>query len=315
MAGYLGRRLVTSLLVVVGISIVIFAMLHLIYPSPAIDVLGVHTSPQSLAAWNKANGFDRPWPAQYLSYVNQLLHGNLGYSYKVNQSVDELFAQRWMRSAWLAGVPLVLAVLLAIPVGIYQAVRRNSVGDMVLTSVTFTAYAMPDFFLYLIVIQVFALSFPIFSYEASQFTSIWQIIGDWHAMTLPILSLVLLYVSGYARYMRSSSIDTLAQDYIKAARAKGLPERLVLWRHLIRNAFLPMLTLIGLSIPALLAGNIIAEQVWNYPGLGLLFYDSLGNADYNVLMAYTMIGAVLTVLGNLLADVALTVSDPRIRLA
>jgi peptide/nickel transport system permease protein len=315
MAGYLGRRLVTSLLVVVGISIVIFSMLHLIYPSPAIDVLGVHTSPQSLAAWNKANGFDRPWPAQYLSYVNQLLHGNLGYSYKVNQSVDELFAQRWMRSAWLAGVPLVLAVLLAIPVGIYQAVRRNSVGDMVLTSVTFTAYAMPDFFLYLIVIQVFALSFPIFSYEASQFTSIWQIIGDWHAMTLPILSLVLLYVSGYARYMRSSSIDTLAQDYIKAARAKGLPERLVLWRHLIRNAFLPMLTLIGLSIPALLAGNIIAEQVWNYPGLGLLFYDSLGNADYNVLMAYTMIGAVLTVLGNLLADVALTVSDPRIRLA
>ncbi len=315
MASYLGRRLITSLLVVVGISIVIFGLLHLIYPSPAIDVLGVHTNPASIAAWNKANGFDRPWFEQYLHYVNDLLHGNLGYSYKVNQSVDELFAQRWMRSAWLSGVPLVLAVLLAIPVGIYQAVRRNSVGDMVLTSVTFTAYAMPDFFLYLIVIQVFALSFPIFSYEASQSTSIWQIMGDWHAMTLPILSLVLLYVSGYARYMRSSSIDTLAQDYIKAARAKGLPERLVLWRHLVRNAFLPMVTLIGLSIPALLAGNIIAEQVWNYPGLGLLFYDSLGNADYNVLMAYTLIGAVLTVLGNLLADVALTVSDPRIRLA
>ncbi len=315
MGAYLIRRTATSIVIVVGISVVLFLLLHVIYPSPARDVLPLQTNPVAIAAWNRSHGFNRPWPAQYLSYMNQLLHGNLGYSYKVNQSVASLFAQRWMRSAWLSGVPLVLAVLLAVPVGIYQAVRRNSVGDMVLTSVTFTAYAMPDFFLYLIVIQVFALSFPIFSYEASQSTSIWQIMGDWHAMTLPILSLVLLYVSGYARYMRSSSIDTLAQDYIKAARAKGLPERLVLWRHLVRNAFLPMVTLIGLSIPALLAGNIIAEQVWNYPGLGLLFYDSLGNADYPTMLAYTLIAAVLTVLGNLVADIALTVSDPRIRLA
>jgi len=312
---YIARRLVTSLIVVIGITIVTFGLLHLIYPSPALDVLGVHTSPIAINAWNRDNGFDRPWFMQYLHYMNELAHGNLGYSYKVNQSVDALFAERWGRSAWLSGLPLVLAVLLAIPVGIYQAVRRNGVGDSVLTSVTFTAYAMPDYFLYIIVIQIFALSLPIFSYEAAQSTNLLTIMTDWHAMTLPILSLVLLYVSGYARYMRSASIDTLAQDYIKAARAKGLPEKLVLWRHLVRNAFLPMVTLIGLSIPALLAGNIIAEEVWNYPGLGLLFYDSLGNADYNVLMAYVLIGAILTVLGNLAADIALTVSDPRIRLA
>jgi peptide/nickel transport system permease protein len=138
---------------------------------------------------------------------------------------------------------------------------------------------------------------------------------DWHAMTLPIISLTLLIVAGYSRYMRSSAMDALAQDYIRAARAKGLPERLVLYRHVVRNACLPMVTLIGLSIPALLAGNLIAETVFNYPGLGLLFYNSLGNADYNVLLAYTLIGAILTVVGNYVADIALTIADPRIRLA
>jgi len=133
-------------------------------------------------------------------------------------------------------------------------------------------------------------------------------------MTLPIVCLTLLELAGYSRYMRSAAIDTLAQDYIKAARAKGLPERLVLWRHLIRNAFLPMITLIGLSIPALLAGNLICETVFNFPGLGLLFYDALGTADYPILLAYTLVGAVLVVIGNFVADIALTVADPRIRL-
>jgi peptide/nickel transport system permease protein len=125
----------------------------------------------------------------------------------------------------------------------------------------------------------------------------------------------LLILAGNSRYMRSAAIDTLAQDYIKAARAKGLPERLVLYRHLLRNACLPMITLVGLSIPALLSGNLIAEYAFNYQGLGLLFYNSLQNEDYPVLLGYTLVGAVLTVLGNLLADVALCVADPRIRLA
>jgi len=135
------RRVITSLIVVLGVSIFVFFLLHLIYPSPAIDELGPRASAPAVAAWNKANGFDRPWFAQYLHYMNNLIHGNLGYSYKVNQSVNSLFAERWMRSAWLSGAPLVLAILLAIPVGIYQAVRRNTVGDTIITSVTFTTYA------------------------------------------------------------------------------------------------------------------------------------------------------------------------------
>jgi peptide/nickel transport system permease protein len=312
---YLIRRLGTSIVVVLGVSIFIFFLLHTIYPSPAIDVLGPKSSPVAIAAWNRAHGFDRPWILQYLHYINQLAHGDLGFSYKVNQSVAALFGERWARSAYLSGISLLLALAIAIPLGIYQAVRRNTAGDNVLTSLAFTAYAMPDFFLYLIAIQALALSFPVFSYEASQSLSLWRITGDWHAMTLPIGTVTLLIVAGFSRYMRSTAMETLAQDYIKAARAKGLPERLVLLRHLLRNACLPMITLIGLSIPALLAGNLIAETVFNYPGLGLLFYNSLVNSDYNVLLGYTLIGAILTVAGNYVADIALTVADPRIRLA
>jgi len=312
---YLIRRVGTSIVVVIGVSIFVFLLLHIIYPSPAIDVLGVRATPPAIKAWNKAHGFDRPWLVQYWSYMVGVLHGNLGHSYKVNQSVAALFQERWARSLYLSGISLVFAVVIAVPLGIYQAVRRNTLGDNIATTLAFVTYAMPVFFLALILIQVFALSIPIFSYEASQSTNLLFVIGDWHAMTLPIATLTLISVAGFSRYMRSTAMDTLAQDYIKAARAKGLPERLVLWRHLVRNACLPMVTLIGLSIPLLLAGNLITESVFNYQGLGYLFYTSLSNVDYPVLLAYTLVGAILTVVGNLIADIALTVADPRIRLA
>jgi peptide/nickel transport system permease protein len=311
---YLIRRTATAIVVLVGVSVFVFLLLHLIYPTPAIDVLGPHANKLSIAQWNQQHGFDDPWFVQYLHYINQLLHGDLGFSYKLNQSVTALFGERWERSAYLSGITLVLSVVIAIPMGIYQAIRRNTLGDGIVTTGAFVTYAMPDFFLYLIAIQALAISIPVFSYEGPQTTSMVSIILNWRAMTLPIVCLTLLDLAGYSRYMRSAAIDTLAQDYIKAARAKGLPERLVLLRHLVRNAFLPMITLIGLSIPALLAGNLIAEAVFNFPGLGLLFYDSLGTADYPILLAYTLVGAALTIAGNLVADVALTVADPRIRL-
>ena len=315
MSTYLLRRVGTSIVIVVGISIFIFALLHAIFPSPAIEVLGPRANTALINAYNREHGFDDPVFVQYLHYMNNLLHGNLGYSYKQNQTVAALFQERWARSLYLSGMSLLLAILIAIPLGIYQAVKRNTLGDNTATTLAFITYAMPDFFLYLIAIQLLALTFPIFSFEASQSTSIVTVALDWRAMTLPIVCLALLIVAGYSRYMRSSAMDTLAQDYIKAARAKGLPERLVLMRHLLRNACLPMATLIGLSIPALLAGNLICEYVFNYQGLGLLFYNSLSSEDYPVLLAYTLIGAVLTVAGNLLADVSLTVADPRIRLS
>ena len=278
-------------------------------------VLGLRANGAAVAAWNKQNGFDDPVIVQYLRYMNNLLHGNFGYSYAENQTVAALFAERLARSIYLSGISLLIAILIALPLGIFQAVKRNSLGDNVATSLAFILYSMPVFFLGLILIQVFALSFPIFNFEASQSTNVFVVMGDWHSMFLPVLTLVLLTVANFSRYMRSSSIDVLAQDYIKVARAKGLPERLVLTRHLVRNASLPMITLIGLFLPALLAGNLIVETLFNYQGLGLLFYNSLGKEDYPVLLAYTLLGAVFVLLGNFVADIALTVADPRIRMA
>ncbi len=315
MSTYLLRRIGTSIVVIIGISIFTFAMLHYIFPSPAIVVLGSRANSALIASWNKQHGFDNPWIVQYWDYVKNLLHGNLGYSYKLNQSVNSLFAERWPRSAYLTFISLFFAIIIALPLGIFQAVRRNTLGDNFATTGAFIMYAMPSFFLGLILIQLFAFTFPIFGFEASQSTSIWGVIGDWHDMALPIALLTLVTVAAYSRFMRSSAIDTLAQDYIKAARAKGLPERLVLLRHLLRNASLPMVTLIGLSIPLLLAGNLITEYIFNYQGLGLLFINALNQEDYNTLLAYTLIGAILTVVGNLVADMCLTIADPRIRLA
>ncbi len=316
MSAYLLRRIGTSIIVLLGISIFMYLLLHAVFPSPAKIALGLKATPASIAAFNKANGYDRPVIDQYLSYMNALLvHGNLGYSWAENQNVSALFAERLARSIYLSGISLLLAILIALPLGIFQAVKRNTLGDNVATSAAFILYSMPSFFLGLILIQIFALSFPILGFEASQSTSIWAVIGDWHDMLLPVLTLTLLTVANFSRYMRSSSIDVLAQDYIKVARAKGLPERLVLTRHMVRNASLPMVTLIGLFLPALLAGNLIIETLFNYQGLGLLFYTSLGKEDYPVLLAYTLLGAVFVVLGNFVADIALTVADPRIRLA
>ena len=315
MTAYLLRRLGTSIIVLIGISIFIYLLLHAIYPSPARAVLGLKANNAQIAAWNQENGFSRPVIEQYLSYMNGLLHGNLGYSYADNQTVASLFAERLARSIYLSGISLLFAIIIALPLGIFQAAKRNSLGDSVATSAAFILYSMPVFALGLILIQVFALSFPLFNFEASQSTSIWTVIGDWHSMFLPVLTLTLITVALFSRYMRSSSIDVLAQDYIKVARAKGLPERLVLLRHLVRNASLPMITLVGLTLPFLLAGNLIVEYLFNFQGLGLLFFNSLGKEDYPVLLAYTLLGAVFVVLGNFVADIALTVADPRIRLA
>jgi peptide/nickel transport system permease protein len=319
MRTYLLRRAGTSIVILIGLSILIFAMLHWIGGAPGRSVLGLKASPAAVASWNQTHGFDRPFILQYLSWLWLTLHGNLGYSYKLNESVDAVLAQRAPISIYLSGLGLVISILIAFPVGIYQAVRRNTLGDNMVTTAAFVAYAFPVFLVGLLLIQIFALGLGIFPVGApasvSQNSSLIGAIEDPRAMVLPVTTIVAFSVASYTRYMRSSALDALAQDYIKAARAKGLPERLVLWRHLVRNACLPMVTLIGLSIPVLLAGNLITENVFNYPGLGVMFITALNDQDYPILLAYTMMGGVLTVVGNFVADIALTVADPRIRLA
>ena len=315
MTGYLLRRVGTSVILVVGLSMVIFLLLHIIWPLPGRDVLGVHGSVAQVAAWNRQHGFDAPVTVQYWHYVYKLLHGNLGYSYVLQQPVAKLFAERWARSFYLSGASLLLAVLVTIPLGIFQAVRRDGLADHVLTGLELVLYATPGYLLYIVAIQVLAFNVPVFGYQASQSSSLPTVMADWRDMALPIGCFALLIVAGFSRYMRSAAIDTLAQDYIKVVRAKGLPEWLILTRHLFRNACPPIITLLGLSVPGLLAGNLIVERVFNYSGgLGMLAFSSVKNIDYPVMLAYTLVGGILTILGNLLADITLTVADPRLHL-
>jgi peptide/nickel transport system permease protein len=315
MTGYIIRRLIVAVIVTIGIAAISFLLLHALAASPVNAVLGPKANPAAIAAWNREHGYDRPLIAQFLSYLGNLAQLNFGYSYKLGQSISRLFAENAGRSAYLSGASLVLAIIIAIPLGIVQAVKRNSPLDYAATTVSFTLYAMPSFFLGLILIQFFALDLRIFPPLVSDnITTTWGAITHPMQLLLPIVTLAAVTVASFSRYMRSSALDALAQDYIRLARAKGLSQRAVLARHLLRNACLPMITLVGLSIPALLAGNLFIEVLFNYQGLGLLFINALGNEDYPYLLAYVILGGVLTVIGNLIADVAVTVADPRIRL-
>lgn len=315
MTGYIIRRLGVSVIITIGIAVITFAMLHYLSPSPVYDVLGNKATRQAIVSWNQQHGYDRSEIAQFWSYFTSLLHLDFGYSYKLNQSVNALFKEDLGRSVYLSLVSLVLAIAIAIPLGILQAVKRNSIADYTLTTITFVLYSMPAFLLGLILIQLFCFDLHIFPPVVSDtVTTTWQAIIHPKQLILPIMTLAAIQVAAFSRYMRSSALDTLAEDYIRLARAKGLSKRLVLFRHLLRNACLPMITLIGLSIPALIAGNLLVEVLFNYPGVGLLFYQALGNQDYNVLLAYTILGGFFTVIGNLVADIAITVADPRVRL-
>ena len=316
MTGYMIRRLLVAVIVVIGIAVFTFLLLHWLQPSPVYAVLGAKAQPAAVKSWNLQHGYDRPELAQLFSYLGNLIHLNFGYSYKLDQSVGALFKENAGRSAYLTGAALLLSLIVALPLGIAQAVKRNTVGDYTATTLNFILYSMPSFFLGLILIQVFALDLNIFPPTVSNnITTAWGAFTHPRQLALPIITLAAINVATFSRYMRSSALDNLAQDYIRLARAKGLSQRAVLFRHLLRNACLPIITLVGLFIPNLLAGNLLIEVLFNYQGLGLLFFSALGNQDYNILLAYTVLGGVLTVLGNLMADVAVTVADPRIRFA
>ncbi len=315
MIGYIVRRTLVAIVITIGIAAITFELLHLISGSPVHEVLGRGARPAQIKAWNRQHGYDRPLVAQFLTYLGHLGQLNFGYSYKQGQSVAALFKENAGRSIYLSGTSLVLSLLIAIPIGIAQAVRRNTIGDYAVTTLTFVLYAMPPFFLGIILIDIFALHLHIFPpLVPSSITTTAQAIAHPRDFFLPIVTLTAVNIASFSRYMRSSALDNLAQDYIRLARAKGLSQRAVLYRHLLRNACLPMITLVGLSIPDLLAGNLLVEVLFNIQGLGLLFFNALQNGDYPILLAYTVLGGILTVLGNLMADIAVTVADPRVRI-
>jgi peptide/nickel transport system permease protein len=310
---YLARRIGQAVAVVAGVLILTFVMIHLEPGSAARATLGMRATPGRIAIFNSTYGLNEPLYQQFVSYVDQIAHGNLGTSYSLQQPVSTLIVQRVPRDAVLLGLAVILAVAIAVPMGIYQAVHRDQVTDHLATGMSFTLYSMPDFFFAILLISLFSVEWHILPPAAPQATSVAGILADPRALILPVVTLTLVILASFSRYMRSSAIDVLAQDYIQVARAKGLPQRLILMRHVLRNAILPVVTMIGLSFSWIITGAVIAEAVFNYPGMGLLFYQAATSHDFPVMLGSALVIGIVTVTGNLIADIAYGILDPRIR--
>jgi peptide/nickel transport system permease protein len=207
----------------------------------------------------------------------------------------------------------VLALAIAIPVGVLQAVRRNKLTDYAATGISFALYSMPSYLLGLLLIAAFAVNLRLLPAEAPQQASIGGVLADPAGLVLPIATLTLVNFALFSRYMRSAAIDSLAQDYIRTARATGLRQSAVVYRHVLRNSLIPVVTLVGISLPGVLTAGLIVEQLFNFPGVGLAYFDAAENGDYPVVFGVTVLVALATVIGNLLADLAYVVLDPRVR--
>ncbi len=314
MTWYLIRRIGQSVAVIVGVMILTFILVHLEPGSTASAVLGLKATPARVAIFNDTYGLNRPLPVQFWLYCVHVLHGNFGISYVAGQPVSTLIAQRLPRDAVLLGISTLLALIIGIPMGLYQAIHHGTVRDDIVAGTWFTLYSAPDFMEALLLIAVFSVHFhllqPAFTGGIS---SVGGLFADPNALILPVVVLSINSVAGFSQYMRSSAIEELAQEYIRTARAKGLAERLILTRHLLRNAVLPIITILGLSLPDIVAGAVIAEAIFNFPGMGLLFWQSALAHDFPVMLGATLIIGVATVTGNLAADIAYGVLDPRIR--
>jgi len=313
MTKFLIRRILQAILVLFLVTVFTLALVHLFPGGPIRSLLGPRATPEQVAHYNHLYGFDQPFYIQYIKWVGQILHGNLGFSPKLNQSVASLIGQDLPKTLILAVLGLGVSLLFGVPLGLYQAVKRYTTGDYILTGVSFLGYATPTFFVGLLLVEWFSVDVHLFPPFAPQGTTAGAILSDPHALVLPVISYAFVLYALWSRFMRSSVMDNLVQDYVRTARAKGASERRVLWGHIFRNSLMSIVTLLGLSLPALVAGAIFIEVVFNYPGMGLAFYNAALNVDYQVLLGFTLIATIATIVGNLLADVAYAVLDPRVR--
>jgi peptide/nickel transport system permease protein len=311
--GYLIRRVLQALLVTFLVTVFTLFLVNLFPGGPIHALLGPRATTQQIAYYNQLYGFDQPFYVQYIKWVGQLLHGNLGYSFKLNQTVTSLIAQDLPKTIILVLLGSVVSLAFGIPLGLYQAVKRYTTGDYILTGISFLGYAAPEFFVGILLVEWFSIDIHLFPPFAPQGTTVGQILSQPKALVLPVAAFSFSIYALWSRYMRSSVMDNLVQDYVRTARAKGASERRVLWGHVFRNSMMSIITLLGLSLPALFAGDIFIEVVFNYPGMGLAFYNAALNVDYQVLYGFTLIATLATILGNLLADVSYAILDPRVR--
>jgi peptide/nickel transport system permease protein len=299
--------------ILLGITVLSYLILALTPGDPVEMLISPGQSAEDVAIKRKAFGLDQPVYVRYVKWLGELIRGNLGFSFSTGAPVTKRVGERIVPTLKLTGAALLLSYVIGIPVGVLAAAKRYSAVDYLATVLTFLGISLPTFFLGLAGIYVFALRLR------------WLPVGGTMTLggeggfldgllhlALPATVLAVAAAGLVTRYVRSSMLEVMGQDYVRTARAKGVAEALVMRRHALRNALIPVITLAGLQIPALLAGAVITEQVFEWPGMGRLTIEAINQRDYPVLMGITLIAAVLVAIGNLLADIAYAVVDPRI---
>lgn len=317
MGTYLARRVLIAIPTLVVISFVIFAILALAPGDPLAQFGANPAVPSEVRARIRESlGLDKPWPVRYVKWLIALSKGDFGFSFASRIPVSDLIKQRMPQTLWVVGISYLIAILLAIPVGIISAVKQYSLFDQTTTTLAFIGFSVPTFFTGLLFILLFSVKlhwFP-FIYDSSLNVRDWaSFVQQLKQIAMPIGVLALFQSAAVARFMRSSMLDNLPLDYVRTARAKGLSERMVLMRHVLANSLIPVVTLVALGIPGIFGGAIITEQIFRVNGLGELLIHSIQNSDTPVVMALTFIFAILVVLFNLVADILYGVLDPRIR--
>ena len=322
-AGVLPRlfaRLVTGLAVVAGVVTLTFLLLHAAPGDPAELLLGAAATPAQVAAQRHTLGLDRPLPVQYAAWLAAFARGDWGTSIASGRPVRAVLGAAWPLTAELVALSLFFTYVFGIVVGAVQAARSGSRLDTALSVGSVTLFALPGYWLALMLVLVFTYrlrllpAFGAAGFDADVLTG-WAALGDrLRHLALPLVTLILIGVGGAARYVRGAMLDVLSQPFVVTARAKGLPPARVLVRHGLRNALLPVLTLLGLGLPALFSGAVFVEAVFAWPGVGRVLVEAVQARDYPVVLAATAVSAVLVVVGNLLADTFAVWADPRLRM-
>ncbi len=322
MISYLVKRITILIPTFIGITIVCFFVIHLAPGEPtALQAeLNPNITPEAIQQMRHHYGLDRPLGIQYLIWLRNLSHLDFGNSISSDERpVWEKIKQRLPITLGINMASMIIIFFVAIPLGVISAVKHNSLIDRVITVIVFIGFSIPGFWLALICMDTFGLRLGLLPISGIHSPSYYymgpgaKMLDLARHLFLPVTISAVGSLAGLSRYMRSSMLEIIRQDYITTARAKGLPERVVIYKHAMRNALLPVITILGLSIPGLIGGSVIFESIFSIPGLGQLFYQAIMMRDYNMIMGSLTIGAFLTLLGNLIADIAYGIADPRIR--
>jgi peptide/nickel transport system permease protein len=310
---YLVRRLLQAAVVLLFVSILVYGLLWLLPGGPAQAILAGNASGAPLGALRRDYGVGDPAVLEYLHWLGEVLRGNLGYSYVENACVGSLLAASLPRTLALTLIATVIGAAVAIPAGLAQAARRDSFADRLGRALSYIGYGMPSFFLGSILIMLFAVRRHWFGAEGPQAPGIVSVITDWRDLTLPVLTLSVVTIAVFSRYVRSAALDSLGQDYVRTARGAGARPALVLRRHVLRNSLTPVITLAGLSVPRILAGAVVVESLFNIQGVGWRLWQAAQKHDFPVMLGFILVIGAGAVIGSLLADVGYVIADPRVR--